>query len=363
MKILLLESFYGGSHKVWTDNLSKIYGDQLRILTLPDRFWKWRMEASGIEFAKRYLELNESFDIILFSDLMNINQFVSLSKLDRDNTKLYLYMHENQICYPWQADRSKINVNRDRHFGFMNIVNCLAVDHIIFNSEFHRQIFFKTVPEFLSPFPDFIPKIDLDKWKAHSTILPIPLELSAHISNSSLKKPNQLPVILWNHRWEHDKNPDLFFKTLITLSQEGLKFELIVIGESYKSKPPIFDVLNVELKPHVKHVGFVESRDQYISLLKNSDILPVTSNHEFFGISVVEAISSGVIPLLPKRLSYPEHLDPDKYPEVFYESDSEYYLKLKALIKSWPRSTVQYSETMMKYDLSEVANQYEEIFS
>jgi len=362
MKILLLESFYGGSHKVWTDNLSEIFGSQIKIMTLPDRFWKWRMEAAGIEFAKRYLALEETFDFVLFSDMINVAQFVTLSKLDRNKTKLYLYMHENQICYPWQADRSNVNVGRDRHFGFMNIVNCLAVDHLIFNSAFHRQIFFKTAPEFLSAFPDYVPKLNIEKCLSNSSVIPIPLELSTHVSNAKSKKVNEVPVVLWNHRWEHDKNPDLFFKTLVSLSKEGLKFDLIVIGESYQSKPAIFEVLNNELKNHVKHIGFVKDHEDYMSFLYQSDILPVTSNHEFFGISVVEAISSGVSPLLPQRLSYPEHLDPATYPEAFYKADSEFLEKLRFLINSWPTNSFNYAECMLKYDLSLVSSQYKLAF-
>ena len=36
---------------------------------------------------------------------------------------------------------------------------------------------------------------------------------------------------------EHDKNPDLFFKTLLQLKSEGLDFRLSVLGESYTDVP------------------------------------------------------------------------------------------------------------------------------
>ena len=38
------------------------------------------------------------------------------------------------------------------------------------------------------------------------------------------------------------------------------------------------------------------------------DIIPVTSNHDFFGISVMEAVFCNVWPILPDRLSYKELL-------------------------------------------------------
>ena len=47
-----------------------------------------------------------------------------------------------------------------------------------------------------------------------------------------------------------------------------------------------------------------------------------TADHEFFGISVVEAIAAGAYPLLPRRLAYPEILNASEYVragEFFYD--------------------------------------------
>jgi hypothetical protein len=39
-------------------------------------------------------------------------------------------------------------------------------------------------------------------------------------------------------------------------------------------------------------------------------VIVSTAEHEFFGLSVCEAIAAGAFPLLPDRLSYPELLEP-----------------------------------------------------
>lgn len=361
MKVLLLESFYGGSHKVWADQLQKIFGDELTLFTMKDRFWKWRMEASGLEFAKEYSKLNQSFDYILISSITNVAQFLAFANVDRTRTKVILYMHENQICYPWQSDRTEIDKKRDRHFGFINIMNCKIVDSIIFNSQFHKTAFINEVKAFLSVFPDFVPKWDKAEFAAKSEVLGIPLNIKVLLEKSKIE--NDVPVILWNHRWEYDKNPELFFQTLIKLSQKAYKFKLIIIGESYKKKPKIFECLDKELKSHIIHKGFVESKEAYYRLLMSSDIIAVTSNHEFFGISVVEALSCGVTPLLPNRLSYPEHINPELFPEQFYNYDEEFETKLDYIVSNWPRTRCSFADKMLKYDVSHLGMQYKAVLN
>lgn len=55
--------------------------------------------------------------------------------------------------------------------------------------------------------------------------------------------------------------------------------------------------------------GFARDYATYARWLNRADILPVTSRHDFFGCSVVEAMYCGVFPILPRRLAYPEHLE------------------------------------------------------
>ena len=41
-------------------------------------------------------------------------------------------------------------------------------------------------------------------------------------------------------------------------------------------------------------------------MLQSMDVVISTAEHEFFGIAVCEAVWAGAVPVLPRRLSYPE---------------------------------------------------------
>jgi glycosyltransferase involved in cell wall biosynthesis len=122
-------------------------------------------------------------------------------------------------------------------------------------------------------------------------------------------KNRETPVIVWNHRWEHDKNPDQFFEALLKLEEKRHDFHLILLGQSFQSCPKCFKTAKQHFGKKVLHYGFAESYSQYISLLKQGDIVVSTALHEFYGIAILEAVRSGCFPVLPEKLSYPEIFD------------------------------------------------------
>jgi hypothetical protein len=64
----------------------------------------------------------------------------------------------------------------------------------------------------------------------------------------------------------------------------------------------------------VIHYGWADAAT-YARLLWQADVVVSTALHEFFGISVVEAVYCGCLPLLPRRLAYPEVI-PEGHHEV-----------------------------------------------
>ncbi|MCI5149125.1 MAG: glycosyltransferase family 1 protein, partial [Candidatus Electrothrix sp. MAN1_4] len=122
---------------------------------------------------------------------------------------------------------------------------------------------------------------------------------------------NKVPIIVWNHRWEHDKDPETFFHALFELAQD-CPFQLIILGQHFQDQPEIFAQAKKVLEDRLLHFGYAESRKKYAQLLVQGDYIVSTARHEFFGISVLEGVRAGCCPVVPDRLSYRE-LFPQKY--------------------------------------------------
>lgn len=144
----------------------------------------------------------------------------------------------------------------------------------------------------------------------------------------------ELPLIIWNHRWEYDKNPDDFFKLLFDLKDRGVKFELVVLGEKYKKNPPIFDEAKSRLSDEIIHFGYLESIEEYKSWLLRADIIPITSNQDFFGESLVQAMMCNCYPLIPDRLAFKEHFPEEELSNHIYHNYDELVVKMVELIEN-----------------------------
>ncbi|MDQ7051374.1 MAG: DUF3524 domain-containing protein [candidate division KSB1 bacterium] len=126
-----MESFYGGSHKNFLDGLVKYSRHQIEPITLPARFWKWRLRASALYFAEQYAKSVKKYDLLIATDMLNLAEFKALSNYDRP---MVMFFHENQLTYPLPERESF-----DPHFGLINIVSALAADLNLFNSIFSAR--------------------------------------------------------------------------------------------------------------------------------------------------------------------------------------------------------------------------------
>jgi glycosyltransferase involved in cell wall biosynthesis len=144
-------------------------------------------------------------------------------------------------------------------------------------------------------------------------------------------------LIIWNHRWGFDKNGETFFSALDVLNGSGLDFRLAVMGENFGKIPEAFKKAEEKFEDKIYQFGYVPQRETYEKWLKRGAIVISTSMQENFGISVIEAMIMGCVPLLPNRLSYPEIL-PEKYHEHFlYKNRHDLIEKLISIISDYTR--------------------------
>ncbi|XP_019134846.1 tRNA-queuosine alpha-mannosyltransferase isoform X1 [Larimichthys crocea] len=366
--VLLLEAFYGGSHKQLIDLLTENI-DGCSVFTLPAKKWHWRARTAALHFSQT-VPTCPSYRVLFSSSVLNLCELVAL-RPDLARLKKVLYFHENQLVYPVRKEQE-----RDFQYGYNQVLSCLVADVVVFNSVFNMESFLSSISTFMKKIPDHRPK-DLDllirpkcvvlyypvQFPDVSRMLPdhklvrSPGETSDNITTPQDELPwceqgpyqstseprtdqrprceadpeNQIrPLhIVWPHRWEHDKNPELFFNTLIKLKEQRLNFHLSVLGETFTDPPEIFSKARRLLDSHILNWGFLSSKQDYVKVLCQADVVVSTAKHEFFGVAMLEAVHCGCYPLCPKALVYPE-IFPAAY---LYSTPEQLCKRLQALCR------------------------------
>lgn len=356
--VLLLEPFYGGSHRAFVNGIRRYSRHHVEALTLPARFWKWRMRGAAILLAQRLKNLPGPPDLVLASDMLSVADLKAF--LGPEAPPTILYMHENQLSYPVPKGETV-----DYQFGFTNVTSCLAAERVLFNSKFHRDAFFQALPGFLRMMPDCRPKGIPEAIRKKSSVLPLGCDFATLRPGKKASDRSGALTILWNHRWEFDKAPEVFFEVLYRLQAGRLKFNVIVCGENFQAKPKVFLEAERRLRRRLTHFGYARSRAGYARLLSEADVAISTAIQENFGLSVIEAMYAGCYPLLPRRLSYPEILPPRFHAEHLYENPDDLYRKLRTLLRegvppAFDRQGLR--QDMSRYDWRTLIPRYDEVF-
>ena len=154
--ILLLEPYYGGSHKAFLIGLQQQLDYRFTLLSLPARKWKMRMQLAAPWFAERIVEMiaqsntegnalgTTCFDGILTSTFLDVAVLRSLLAAQGIHIPVAMYFHENQFSYPGQQHDPGIF-----QFASINFTSALCADRLAFNSRYNLETFLGGVRLFL----------------------------------------------------------------------------------------------------------------------------------------------------------------------------------------------------------------------
>lgn len=339
MRILYLEAFYGGSHRNFADGLIGHSRFKVDLYSLPEKNWKWRVRSGAYHFMEK-VSRPEDYDLLFLPGMISLADLKAFWG-DRCPPVL-LYLHETQLSYPLPPGKGE-----DYLPLFTELSNALLSDLLVFNSRFHRNSYLQALPGLLDRIPESQPRWVIPKIAEKSRVIYPGIDLSFQDSDSRENKSKgqpteqekakgQGPVILWNHRWDFDKDPEAFFRVLRKIDQGDTPFRLILLGENAQFIPKVFLYAKERYGDSILQFGWAESREEYLGLLGLADIVVSTAIQENFGISVAEAAALGCFPLLPDRLVYPELVPPGLAKKILYQNEEDLLLRLKDLLRNPP---------------------------
>lgn len=354
-RILVIEPYFSGSHQAWAEGYRAHSGNQVDLLTMPGRFWKWRMFGGTLTLAKdavRFVDDDRRPDLILASDMVDLPGFLGHAGPEIANVATVLYMHENQLTYPLSP-----TAREDLAYAYMNWSSMVRADEVWFNSSFHLESVFDALPAFLRHFPDHRHLEHLDDVREKSRVVPVGVEFD-WVTPAPKADP---PLIIWNQRWEYDKDPVRLFEASDRLAKSGADFRLALCGENFRNVPVEFEEAKERLGERIIQYGYAD-RPLYEQLLLEASVVVSTAQHEFFGVGVVEAIAAGAVPILPRALSYPELIPGSLHDEVLYDSDMELDQMLARAVSEgeWrSKATAATTEHVSKFSWTELGPEYD----
>ena len=272
------------------------------LVTHEGQFWKWRLGGGFVTIAEEFADAvaeHGPADLVLASSMLDLAGLLGLARRTVGKAPAAVYFHENQVTYP-ATGRTRVEAAQ----GMVNWSSLLAADGAAFNSDFHREAFFDALPVLLGAAPDrrhdhLIPAV-----RERSAVIPVGVDLRRI---GPLRDREGVATFLWNHRWDEDKAPGEALEALGALAADGLEFRVVLAGESFVGQSAEHRTAVEALGDRVVHEGYLDDAS-YADALHSVDAVVGTARQEFFGVSVVEAMYAGVLPVLPDRLVYPERI-------------------------------------------------------
>lgn len=364
MKVLLLSGYDAVSHRIWRERIQSSFPNwQWTTLTQPPRHFAWRLRGNAMLWAaNESVILNATYDLLIATSMVDLSSLRGLVP-GLAQIPTLLYFHENQFAYPEGRQRSD-NVEP----MLVPIYSALCSDRLIFNSHYNQSTFLKGASNLSKRLPEPLPAELFNKLES-SEVIPVPLP-NWQLPESTDANPEQLEVI-WNHRWEYDKGPDLLLAIIEECWQQKLPIRFQVVGQQFREQPAAFEPINLKLHEIATHFkwdpgqwGFVNAEEEYKSLLINADTVLSTASHDFQGLAIQEACLMNCSALAPNDLAYPEYLPPEcLYDQLQTEQQTATLVtdKLRGLLERKQQGSALPQANLENYFVEKVKKEIEEV--
>ena len=299
-RILLLSAYQSDSHAWWVRWLQQAFpAIDWHLLTLPGRHFKWRIRGNPLSWLDEIESACSGVDQVVATSMVDLATLRGLCPALGRIPAIY-YFHENQFAYPVSPGQ--------RHTlepCVVQLYGALAADRLLFNSDWNRRSFLAGVDALLGRMPDAVPAGVAERLARRSTVLPVPI--AERTGPPAEHRDDRL--IVWNHRWEYDKAPEVFARALDRLAADGHDFRLALLGPRAPETPAVLRGLEKRWAARIVASGCV-ARPVYEAMLYRAGIAVSAAIHEFQGLGMLEAASAGAAPLVPDALVYPEQYAP-----------------------------------------------------
>ena len=360
LRVLLVEPFHGGSHASWAEGLAAHSRHEVVTVSLPGTSWRWRMRGASVSLAAAThdaVAADGPPDVVLASGMFDLPAWLGLTRRILGDPPVVLYLHENQLGYPLSP-----NQRADDEFPLANWRSMVAADEVWCNSRFQLDELLGGLPALLDRSPDESHAHLLGEVSGRCSVVPVGVELvDVPDPGDRDDSADELPLVLWNHRWDHDKNPAAVFRALARLADEGLGFEVAIAGENVRVDPREMVEARSALGDRVVQFGHLP-RSDYVALLGRADVVVSAATPEYIGISEDEAEATGAVPVLPDRLSYPEVVPTAWHGSSLYP-DGGLTTRLREVLTGLPEWRARcegLSAAMRRFDWREVADIYDD---
>jgi glycosyltransferase involved in cell wall biosynthesis len=312
----LLSAYDAVSHRLWRTSLATLFPEHdWTQLSLPPRYFSWRVRGNSLSWGiSPHTALRGNYDLLIATSLVDLASLRGfLPHLAAIPT--LVYFHENQFVYPVSNSQGVRPHSSHLDAAMVSLYSALCADRVVFNSHFNRRTFLSGVAGLLQDLPDHLPAGILERLQ-QATVLPVPLDSALPVNLSGQADDSAILQVVWNHRWEYDKGPELLLALAEAIVQQRLPFQLHILGQRFRQWPAEFPQLQQLFTLYANNghsppgrFGPIADRAEYYRVLSGCDVVLSTARHDFQGLSILEAAALGCTPLCPDALVYPEYLD------------------------------------------------------